>query len=63
MIVAKKRNFLSIKGRKITQWNGFCECKEKFPKGFMIISRFCYEVKLKVQNVLSKAKINSLYYQ
>ena len=35
----------------------------KFPKGFMIAAGFCYNSKLKIKKVSSKAKINSLYYQ
>ena len=44
-----------------TKW--LCQCTEKFPKGFMIVARFCYNGKLKIKKVSSKAKINSLHFQ
>lgn len=41
----------------------FKECKESFPRGFMIVAGYSYNGKLTLHRVDPKAKINSAYYQ
>lgn len=48
-------------GNECTKW--LHQCTNKFPKGFMIVTGFCYNGELKFKRISSKAKIKSLYYQ
>lgn len=39
------------------------ECKEQFPKPFLIAAGFCYKGKLKLKKSIKYAKVKKLYYQ
>jgi len=41
----------------------YLDCKESYPRGFMIVTGFCYEGKLSIRRIPKKTKINSIYYQ
>lgn len=41
----------------------FKECRESFPKGFMVIAGYCYKGQLAIRRVAKNVKVNSLYYQ
>ncbi|GFV53070.1 uncharacterized protein TNCV_4644291 [Trichonephila clavipes] len=53
--------YCSTDGNDLTKW--LRQCTVKFPKGFMIVTGFCYNGKLKIRKVSSKAKSNSVCYQ
>lgn len=39
------------------------ECKESFPRGFMVVAGYCYKGQLKMHRVEKNAKVNAVYYQ
>src|ERR1700678_118632 len=41
----------------------FKQCRESFPKGFMIAAGYCYNGKLTLHKVEKNVKINAAYYQ
>ena len=58
----KRAIFYKKRGEKNTE-TLFRECRESFPKGFMVVAGFSYNGKLTIRKIEKNAKINSKYYQ